>query len=75
MSSDRRIRFIKSSGGNNPIPLELITNVFDTRLLQEDAKSSLGKELYEELTRKQELRELYLQKLKAEKSKETVLVR
>lgn len=75
MSSDPRIRFIKSSGGNNPIPLELITNVFDTRLLQEDAKSSLGKELYEELTRKQELRELYLQKLKAEKSKETVLVR
>ena len=75
MSSDPKIRFIKSSGHNNPIPLELITNVFDTRLLQEDAKSSLGKELYEELTRKQELRELYLQKLKAEKSTETVLAR
>lgn len=62
MASNPYIRFIKSSGYKNPVPINMISNVFDVRLLSETAKEDLGEEKYNELVRKQELRKLYLEK-------------
>ena len=35
MSSDPTVRFLKSSGNKNPIPISMITRVFDVKLLKE----------------------------------------
>ena len=62
MASNPYIRFIKSSGYKNPVPINMISNVFDVRLLSETAKEDLGEEKYNKLVRKQELRKIYLEK-------------
>lgn len=43
MSFDPTIRFLKSSGGKNPIPINMITRVFDVKMLKEMKKQELAK--------------------------------
>lgn len=43
MSFDPTIRFLKSSGGKNPIPINMITRVFDIKMLKEIKNQEFAK--------------------------------
>ena len=63
MSNDIHVRHMKSSPQHNPVPLSMITNIFDYKKIKEQAKAEFDAIRQQEMAKMAQLREQQLMSL------------